>query len=555
MKKRNSLKIMYLLYKLIGKLQFVMLLAILNGVISNLSSIFILVFGSVAVAKLLGENISLSYLYISLIIISLGVLKGFLRYIEQYCNHYIAFKLLAKIRDRMFKSLSNLSYSQHENMQKGDTISLITRDIETIEVFYAHTISPILIALIVGAVIFIFTYFVVSPILSFFLLFSYLLIGLILPIISNLFLRKGGIRYKNELSLFNSFFLDSIKGLNEIIFYNAIQNRVNFLSSYSIKLNEINNKENIKSNFISSLTQMVLSLLMVLGVSLLLYLRLEIGLSIGITVIGVVTVLSSFGPVIQLSMLPANLTNTFASGDRILDLLETKPDIKEIVLKNDITFENLKISNLSFDYNNIKILDNINIDISTGEIVGLIGKSGAGKTTLLKLIMRILESKNGTILYNGIDIEDINSKSLTNNIAYLGQQTFLFDDTILYNLLIANQNATEEEVVSACKEARIHDFIISLKDGYNTRVGSLGNKISAGEKQRIGLARAFLKKSKFLILDEPTSNVDSINEDIILNSISCNRKDKAILIVSHRESIGKITDRIYEIKKGELKIK
>nr|MDE6656829.1 ABC transporter ATP-binding protein/permease [Anaeroplasmataceae bacterium] len=249
--------------------------------------------------------------------------------------------------------------------------------------------------------------------------------------------------------------------------------------------------------------------------------------------------------------LPGNLTQTFASGDRVLNLLAEKPAVTEIKNGNNITYENLNVTDLSFSYDgNIQVLNDIQMHAQKGEIIGIVGKSGCGKSTFLKLLLRFWQKDKGEISYNGIDIENINSFSLLDNVTMVSQSTYLFDDTIENNLRIANPNATPEELESACKLASIHDFIMKLPDGYQSQVGALGDNLSAGEKQRIGLARAFLNGAELILLDEPTSNVDSINEGIILKALKEQKSKKSIILVSHRESTMALADRIYKVENG-----
>ena len=276
-------------------------------------------------------------------------------------------------------------------------------------------------------------------------------------------------------------------------------------------------------------------------------------LSLGKMIIGVVTVFGSFGPVVAISALPGNLTQTFASADRLLNLLEEKPEVSPIEDGKTFDFNNLAVNALSFSYEKqLQVLQEVCMYIKKGEIVGIVGSSGCGKSTLLKLLLRFWQKNSGTIAYNSIDIDEINTNNLLDNVTMVSQETYLFNDTIENNLRIAKFNATKEEIENACKLSSIHDFILTLPDGYNTIVGAFGDNLSAGEKQRIGLARAFLLGSGLILLDEPTSNVDSINEGIILKALKQQKHKKGIILVSHRESTMAIADRIYRFEKGML---
>lgn len=548
--RRNGFVIMLKLITLVGSFFFVMILAILNGALGNLCASGVMIFASLGVAKAIGENIILPWGWIIALTIGCGILRGILRYFEQYSNHYIAFKLLAIIRDKIFTKLRILAPAKLESKKKGSIISLLTADIETLEVFYAHTISPIAIALISSIAIIVFVSIISSIYLGLVALISYLIIGVLLPIVSSKALKSTGVKYRNELASFSAYFLDSIKGVKEIILNNSENRRKEEINKRSIKL--FNNTTQIKrkSSISFGITEVLVSISIITSLIIGIILVNNNQLSIGYMIVGVVSITSSFGPIIAISSLPSNLTQTFASGDRVLNLMEEAPQVIDVSNKNDFKYEKLDVNNLDFKYDNELILKDINLNINKGEIVGIVGESGCGKSTLLKLLLRFYESKG--IKYNDIDINEINTNSLYENVTMASQTTYLFDDTILYNLKIAKEDASDEEIIEACKKASIHDFIMSLPDGYNTKVGPTLNNLSAGEKQRIGLARCFLRGSELILLDEVTSNVDAINEGIILKSLKDLKNEKTIILVSHRKSTMAIADRIYEIDKGRI---
>lgn len=552
-KRRFGLKIMSSLILMLGSLSYLILLAVINGSLGYLMSMGVTVFASLGIAKYLGEAIPMSYTLIIILTISCGVLRGLLRYLEQYSNHYIAFKLLAKLRDKIFKSLRVLAPAKMLDKNKGSLISMLTSDVETLEVFYAHTISPICIALVVETFVFLYVGFVSSFYLSLLALTGYIIIGIIIPFVSSALLKNKGVEYRESFSSFNSYYLDSIKGINEIVINNATNRRRTEVNKKSDKLLLKTKAIKRRSGITEALTNGFVSIMMILCLILSLYLYYKDILTIGKVIMSLVCIFSSFGPVIALGVLPTNLNQTFASGDRVLDLMEEKPQVKEIKDKNDFIFENLKVENLSFKYNEDEVLNNINLEVKKGEIVAIIGKSGCGKSTLLNLLMRFYEVNNGLIKYNDININEINTKSLYENVTLISQSTYLFDDTIKENLKVANPNATDSEIIEACKKASVHDFIETLPDKYDSKVGLLGDNLSAGERQRIGLARAFLRKSKLILLDEPTSNVDSMNEGIILKSLKEYKNDAAIILVSHRQSTTKIADIVYKIDNGIMR--
>lgn len=554
MRRRNGLKIMSSLIVLLGSLSYIMLLAVINGTLGFLCAMGVTVFASLGVAKYLGEVIALSYGWIIALTIGCGVLRGALRYLEQYSNHFIAFKLLAALRDKIFAQLRILAPAKLEGKQKGGIIAMITSDIETLEVFYAHTISPICIALIVSILVLVYVSLLSTPILALVALCFYIIIGIILPLISSKLLKNSGVKYRAIFSSFNAYYLDSIKGVKDIVLNNAIDARKKEVNRKSDELLSETKKIKHKSGTAQAFSEAFVSIAILSTLLVGVILVKNDTISIGKMIIGIIAIFGSFGPVIALAALPQNLTQTFASGDRVLNLLEEKPVVEEVKDKEDFDYQKLDVNHLKFSYDQNKlVLDDISINAKKGEIIGIVGASGCGKSTLMKLLLRFWSKNSGEILYNDIDIENINTASLLNNVTMVSQTTYLFDDTIKENLKIAKSDATDEEIIEACKMASIHDFISKLPDGYDTKVGTLGDNLSAGEKQRIGLARCFLRDAELILLDEPTSNVDSINEGIILKSLALQKRKRSIILVSHRESTMAIADRIYRIEDGKIK--
>lgn len=547
-------RIMASLIVLLGSLAYVMVFAVINGSLGFVCSMGVTVFGAVGVAKALGEQIALSYGVIIGMAVGLGVLRGGLRFVEQYCNHYIAFKLLAVLRDKIFSALRRLCPAKLESKQKGSIIAMLTSDIETLEVFYAHTISPICIALTVSAAVMIFVGLVSSWWLALVAALGYIAVGIVAPLISSSAMKEAGVKYRACFSAFNAYFLDSIKGIKDIVLNNAGETRKRGVSERSDTLSGYTRELKYKIANATAATEFTVSFMTLIAAGAAVALVAAGEISIGKAIIGVVAIFGSFGPVIAISALPGNLTQTFASGDRVLKLLKEKPVVENIENGENFVFEDLEVKDLCFSYEKDKeVLKDICLNAKRGEIVGIVGKSGCGKSTLLKLLLRFWSKDGGSISYCGKDIEEINSSSLTDNVTMVSQSTYLFDDTIEENLRVAKEDATEEELERACRRASVHDFIVSLPEGYETCAGALGDNLSAGEKQRIGLARAFLRGSGLILLDEPTSNVDSINEGMILRSLAEQKKDKAIILVSHRESTMAIADRVYRIENGRIK--
>lgn len=562
MKKRSVFKVILSLLKLVDKFIIVLFLAVLNGAIGNLLAVSISTLSIIALASLLGLEIGISFIALLIIIVVCGILRGVVRYFEQYSNHYIAFKILAIIRHKVFKKLESLSISDIDDKEKGNMMEMITADIETLEVFYAHTVSPTLITLIVSIVNLTILGIVTNFVLSFVLLFFYIVVGVVIPLISYKVLEKDGRSYRYELASFNSFFLDALKGIKELKFFNKVDEKSKNIDEKSSSLDKKRVKSNNKASIFKAISSsmIILSALTIILVTFLIN-TYSSSLSLYIKpyelIIGVVIALSSFGPLVALSALPLNLVQTFSSGNRILDLLDEKPSLNEV--KDGVNFEynSLNVSNLSFKYSkdDKEVLKNINLSLNLNEnkIIVIKGESGIGKSTLLKLLLRYYKvSDYSMIKYNDISINKINTSSLLDNVTMFSQSTYLFNDTILNNLKIASLNASNDEVIDALKKASIYNFVFSLKDNLNTVIDPQKLNISLGEKQRLGLARVILRKPKLLLLDEPTANIDLENEVLFLNSLKTIKKDMSIIIITHKDSTSKIADITYKLENGEL---
>lgn len=551
--RRSGAQIMASLVLLLGSLAYIMVLAVFNGSLGFLCAMGVTLFGAVGIAKLMGEAIALSWGAIAALAVGCGVLRGVLRYLEQYSNHYIAFRLLAVLRDKIFGALRLLCPAKLETKQKGSIIAMITSDIETLEVFYAHTVSPICIAVLVSLCVFLLVGFVSGWYLALVALAGYLTIGIVLPMVSSGRLKDSGVRYRAEFASFNAYFLDSIKGIRDIVLNNAGDAREAEVNRRSDILLGETRRMKREITRASAATELAVSLFIAAALAVGIAQVSGGSLSVGRMIIGVVAVFGSFGPVIAISALPGNLTQTFASGDRVLNLLTEQPAVRPVENGRSISYQNLRVRDLSFSYDGqAPVLRALCMHAAKGEIIGIVGESGCGKSTFLKLLLRFWQKTGGEIAYNGTDIDGINTDSLLDNVTMVSQSTYLFDETIEENLRIAKPGATQQELESACRMAAVHDFILTLPDGYRTQVGALGDRLSAGEKQRIGLARAFLRGSELILLDEPTSNVDSINEGIILRALRQQKNKKSIILVSHRASTMAIADRVYKVENGKM---
>ena len=546
MKRRSALEIMMKLIGLVRPLILIMILAISLGTVGYLCAIFLTILASQSIICVLNGQPVQTLLIIMVVI---AVSRGVLHYVEQYCNHFIAFKLLAIIRHEVFDVLRKLCPAKLEGKDKGNLISIITTDIELLEVFYAHTISPIAIAFITSLimVIFISHYHIYAGL---FALCMYIIVGVLIPLWNGKRGGQKGLEYRNAFGEMNSFVLDSLRGIDETIQYGQGESRKQQISARSIELSK---KQEILSHNEASQRSLT-NLIILLAGFMMLMLTIKIDLDLNGVLVCTVAMMSSFGPVVALSSLSNNLTQTLASGERVLSLLEEEPLVKEIdgEVEENGSFSGAEVKDISFSYDEEMILKDFSLKLEPGKITGIHGQSGSGKSTLLKLLMRFWDTQKGEVFVDGTNVKQMPTKQLRNLESYVTQETQLFHDSISNNISLAKPNATKEEIVQAAKKASIHDFIMTLPNGYDTEVGELGDTLSGGEKQRIGIARAFLHDSKMILLDEPTSNLDSLNEGIILKSLKESSEDKTVVLVSHRTSTMNVCDEVIEMDNGRI---
>ena len=542
--KRSNLNIVMRLSGLVKPLSGYMILAILMGLIGHLCATFITILGGAAVLDFLGENQGAALTTIFIILGVCALVRGFLRYAEQGCNHFIAFKLLALLRDHVFTALRRLCPAKLDGRNKGDLISLITSDIELLEVFYAHTISPVCIATL-------FTIIMVGFIGSFhwqlglLALAAYLTVGVIIPVVTSKLSGDDGLQFRDRTGVLAGFVLDSLRGLPEIIQYSQGENRIQQMNQQTAALAGQESRMKRTASWNTAITNFVILLFDIA----MLFLAASKNDFAG-TLLPTLALMSSFGPVIALAALGSTLQSTFAAGNRVLEILDEDPVAEEVTGKPEVSFEGAKADHVTFAYDNEKILDDFSLEIPKNKIVGVVGKSGSGKSTLLKLLMRFWQVQKGQMLVSGRSVEDINTTNLRQMESFVTQETYLFHDSIRNNLRVAKWDATEEEMIEACKKASVHDFICKLPQGYDTQVDELGDSLSGGERQRLGLARAFLHDAQLMLLDEPTSNLDSLNEAVILRSLHQCCKDKTVVLVSHRQSTMGIADVVCTVEQG-----
>ena len=556
-KRRSAISIMGSLIGLVKPLLHIMLAAIILGTAGYLCAIFLTILaGQVIVHGVIAGGAGSIKTIITVMII-IAVLRGILHYAEQYCNHFIAFKLLAIIRHKVFAALRKLCPAKLEGRDKGNLISIITTDIELLEVFYAHTISPIAIAALTSLVMvfFIGRYHWLAGILA---LAAYLVVGVVIPMWNGKCGSQMGMEFRTNFGELNSFVLDSLRGLDETIQYDQGEKRKEQMSERSRSLAGMQEKLSGMEGAQRSFTNLVILLASfgMLALTVWLYGKGEIGFEGILTC--TIAMMGSFGPVVALSSLSNNLNQTLASGERVLSLLEEMPMVEEIpesrsgVSENKNGFSGAEAQNVTFAYENETILDDYSLKLEPGKITGIHGASGSGKSTLLKLLMRFWDVNQGKVSVDGVDVRKIPTKNLRDMESYVTQETHLFHDSIANNIAVGRPGASREEIIEAAKKASIHDFIMKLPKGYDTEVGELGDTLSGGEKQRIGIARAFLHDSPLILMDEPTSNLDSLNEGIILKSLREASEKKTVVLVSHRKSTMNIVDTVFEMKDGRI---
>ena len=549
--KRSGFSVMARLIGLVRPLAGFMLLAILMGLAGHLCAAFLTVLGGCAVLEVLGLGWSFPLPWLFAALALLAISRGFLRYGEQACNHFIAFKLLALLREKVFFALRRLCPAKLEGKDRGNLISLITSDIELLEVFYAHTISPVAIAALFTLILclFIGSFHWALGLLAF---FAYAVVGVAVPLVTSKLSGDDGLRFREKSGELSSFVLDSLRGLSEILQYGCGEERLREMNTrtHSLSQDEEQLKQVAGRNQAVTHTVLLLFDLAMLFASLGLYATGQVGFA-GV-LLPTLALMSSFGPCVALASLGSTLQHTFAAGNRILDILDESPVVEEVSGKAKTSFSGAAAEQVVFAYGEEKILDHVSVEIPQGSVVGIVGKSGSGKSTLLKLFMRFWEAQQGRVAVSDRDVGRINTADLREMESFVTQETHLFRDSIRENLCLAKLDATQEELVEACKKASVHDFIQSLPQGYDTPVGELGATLSGGERQRLGLARAFLHQGEFLLLDEPTSNLDSLNEGVILRSLGEEREGRTVVLVSHRQSTMKLADRVYSVENGRM---
>lgn len=536
------------LLNLVKPLSLQMIFAVSFGLLGHVFATLIPGLGAYYFGKIyIGEIINLKTVLI--ILITLAILRSLFKYTEQLFNHYVAFKTLAIIRDLVFKSLRKLCPAKMDTKNKGQLISIITADIELLEVFYAHTISPVLIAFFHTLIFFIILYKIHWK-YALCLLVFHIILGIIIPTLTQKIGERLGDNQRKNLSNLNLSILESLKGIKEVINFSMQDERMKEVDSLTRDLNRSSKKlsNNMGNNFATSSTIILIANLVFILVGARLYMAGEVNFLNLIFPIAIF--ISSFGPTSALASLGNNLVLTFACGKRVMSLLREAPAVDEVTNKNEVSYEKIDLTDVEFSYDDTELIKDFNLSSRLNQVVGLEGKSGCGKSTVLKLIMRFFDPIKGSISLNEINLKDINSRNLRDNISYVAQESHLFKGTIRENLLVANESATEIDLIEATKKANIYDFIMSLDHGFDTEIVKDKALLSTGQIQRLALARMFLRDSKLYILDEPTANIDAYNEGIILKSLYEEKDDKTIFISSHRKSTLRICDEVINMQRS-----
>lgn len=551
-RRRSNFSIMARLVGLTRPLLPVMALAIVLGVLGFLAAIFLTVFAAYGLLNAAGSWGVVPLGVACALVVVCGVVRGPLRYGEQLCNHYLAFKILALVRDKVFGKMRTLAPAKLEGRDKGDLVSLLTGDIELLEVFYAHTLSPAAIALVVSVVMVAFTA-TLSPLLAAYAAFSYVVVGIAVPWISSKASGTGGREVRDAIGSMNAFVLDSLRGLRETLQFGRAGDRACELACRMSDLAKVEGRLKDRTAVAMAATGAVVLALDMGMLLAAMYLANGGTIAFGPAAIACAALMSSFGPVIAVANLGSTLQQTLASGARVLDVLDESPQTVEIEDGVSLDgFSGAMASHVDFSYGDACVLSDVELSIQPGQVVRIAGRSGSGKSTLLKLFMRFWDVSSGAIEVSGRDVRRVATASLRQVEGFMTQETHLFAGTVRDNLAFAKPGASDEEIMAACEKASIAGFVRRLPAGLDTQVGELGDALSGGERQRLGLARVFLHDAPFVLLDEPTSNLDALNEAAVLRALADNRVGKTVLLVSHRPSAAAIADATYSVEHGRV---
>lgn len=551
-----------LLGKMSLKLKLLDLLASICGTLSESFAILMYLFTALAINDALRVEMSglssFTGQHWSLwagLAIGFGVMKGPMRYLEQYLNHNLAFHMLAETRHHIYFALERLSPAKLEEKKSGDLLSLMTADIETLEIFYAHTISPVFIAFFTLV-----TFFLVCGLLGNFVfagiyVLFYVLIGVVMPWLSFKYIGNRGQLYRKDYSSFASFLMENLSSTWAITIAQKEKEKLQEVQSRSEEINKVSRELRWRSYVMTRSNQFILGIASLVFAILSIHHLISFPDSYLIPLMGLLVLPGAFRPALALGALPGNLANTFASTERYLNLLDEKPLVEEQTKGKELQkIDSINFDQVSFTYPGEEraILDDVTLDLKAEGIIGIKGKSGSGKSTILKLLLRHRDVNEGKLLYDQTNIKDINSISLRKEISMMDQSTILFQETLRENMKEGKEDATDEEIIKAMEQAKISSLLTSLPKGLDTYLDSEKLTISTGEKQRLGLARILLRNPQIILLDEPTSNVDNTTEQELLKTFKELSKSKTLILVSHRPMTLTIADKVYDLKNGRL---
>lgn len=537
------------LLSFIRKVKGKVLLAVTLGIVSNLAVVAIPLIG--LRETLLHLNGQTSYPWRALgAMVLCGIIRGVARYGEQYLNHDIAFRLLATIRERIFATIRVLGPAKLSGKRSGDLVTAITSDVEALEVFFAHTVSPVFIAIGTTTVTVVFLW-QIQPTLASILLVGQLLVGVFIPVMGYQKSQALGDDYQESFVALNQTVMEDISSLQDISQYGLEKERLATLKVTGKQLNQQYQKKLKQESKLRLLSEGVLLITAVC----LFFIGVSFRFSTSTVFTSVIIGLSSFGPVLALSGLGSALVTTFASARRLAALTQESPAVVFSEHGPQITtFAGATVEAITFSYNQqvSPVLSDLSLALHKEQIIGIGGESGNGKSTLVKLLMRYWDPEKGEILLNPVNLYDINEAVLHSVEGVMEQTTFIFEDTIAANIGLGNSQASSTAIEEAAKQAAIHEWVLSLPDQYETKIGGNHRSLSDGERQRIGLARLFLHDAPFILLDEPTSNLDYLNEQAILHSLKKGMTQKTVLLISHRETTLRLADQHYELADGQL---
>ena len=528
-----------------------MVLTALLGTLGYLAVSTISLVGGMALVDVMGFKDYGNAKVLLIVILLAGVLRAVFRLSEQYMTHYIAFRLLAIIRSHIFTALKKLGNSQLLKFQKGELMNVITKDVEMLEVFYAHTVAPVCISFTTGFV-YLLVFWSFHPSYALVALLSYVSIAYIVPKSVYRSGSEAGESYRAQFGAQSQFILDRLKGLKELYIFGQEKETLKQIDQYSENLNDSTLHLKKHEGLLKALTDAVLylSVFLMIGISMYLYHLGIIDASAGL--LSVLLLFSSFGPALALSQLSASLVHTFASAKRVLGIMNLEPEVMEEGNQELTCIRTIKYNNVQFEYETGKpLFKNVNMNWQMGEIIGIKGDNGAGKSTLISLLLRDLPVTSGAILINGVSVKEYNADSYRKQFGMVDAHTVVFSDTLRRNLTMY-KNYDDEKVWEACKKAGLYQFVKSLPQGLDTYLQEFGENLSSGQLQRLGLARLFLNDASVFILDEPTTNLDALNESSILQSIKANAKQKLVILISHQTEVLAMADRVYEVKDGQI---